>query len=96
MFKYFNSINIKKSKPKHILISLLVLTSLFLAFNHHPSIVSRWEGVEIYKSFLPTKNPPLVLTISEDSVLFGLLNTFGYASLLMVSRYISDCMEYTE
>jgi len=53
------------------------------------------EGVKIYKSFLPTKNPPLVLTISEDSVLFGGLNTFGYASL-MVNRHISDCMGYTE
>ena len=95
MFRYFNSFNTKKNKPKHILISLLVLTSLFLAFNHHPPIMSKWEGVEIYKSFLPTKNPLLVLTISEDPVLFGGLNTFGYASL-MVSRYISDCMGYTE
>jgi len=94
MFRYFNSLNTKKNKPKHILISLLVLTSLFLAFNHHPPIMSKWEGVEIYKSFLPTKYPLLVLTISEDPVLFGGLNTFGYASL-MVSRYISDYMGHT-
>ena len=91
----FQFVKHKKNKPKHILISLLVLTSLFLAFNHHPPIVSRWEGVEIYKSFLPTKNSPLVLTISEDPVLFGGLNMFGYVSLI-VSRYISDYMGYTE
>ena len=94
MISFFNSLKLNTVRTKYFLVSLLILTSLFLAFNHHPPTMSKWEGAEIYKGFIPIKNPPLALIISEDPVLFSGLNTFGYASL-MISRYISDYTGHT-
>ena len=89
MFKSLNFLNMDNYKIKYFLILILIFSSFFLAFNHHPPIIALWEGAEIYKDFLPTKNPALILSISEDPVTTGPFNTFGYASL-MISRYLSD------
>ena len=82
-------LNIKRKKNKYFLLSLLILFSIFLAFNHYPPVISLFESVIIYKDFLPTSTPLLVLSISEDPSTTGPFNTFGYA-FLMMSRYIAD------
>ena len=68
---------------------LLSLLCISIAFSNNPIIFSFWETAEVYKNFLPTKKPWLIFSISEDPVLFGPFNTFGYAGLA-ISRYISD------
>ena len=68
-------------KTKHFLIFLLVLISLFLAFNYNPPIMAPIEEEEIYHYFLPTTFSPLILSISEDPSTKGTFNSFGgYAS----------------
>ena len=89
MFKLLNSLKVDKVETKYFLIFLLSLISLFLAFYHYPPILSPYEGTIIYKDFLPSNNPLLILSISEDPTTNGPFNTFGYAAL-MISRYISD------
>ena len=79
----------KKIKPKYFLTLLLSLLCIIIAFSNNPIIFSFWETAEVYKNFLPTKKPWLIFSISEDPVLFGPFNTFGYAGLA-ISRYISD------
>ena len=97
MFNSKNYLDKKKVNTKYLSVFILILISLFLAFNHHPPIISTYmfEGVEIYKDFLPTKNPPLIFSIIEDPATNGTLgNTFGYVAL-QVSRYISDYMGHS-
>ena len=89
MFKYLESLEINEVFTKYILLSILVLLCLFLAFNHHPPILSNFEIVEIYDIFLPTKKPPLIFAVSEDPVTNSTQGTFDYAALV-VSRYVSD------
>ena len=90
MIKFLNLFSIiEESKIKNVSIFLLVLFCLFFAFNNHPITLAFWETVEIYNNFLPTQKPWLVFSISEEPVLFGPFNTFGYAGLA-ISRYISD------
>ena len=94
MFKLINLLNINDVKTKYILIFLLLLISLFLAFNHYPPFIVRWEMIEIYRDFRPTYNPPLVFSISEDPNTTGPFNTFGYAALI-ISRYVSDYLGHS-
>ena len=89
MFKYLESLEINEVFTKYILLSILVLLCLFLAFNHHPPILSNFEIVEIYNIFSPTKKPPLIFAVSEDPVTNSTQGTFDYAALV-VSRYVSD------
>ena len=89
MFKLTNSLNINNVKIKYFLIVLLILTSLFLAFNQYPPIIGMFEAVEIYRHFIPTHNPPLVFSISEDPTTHGPFNTFGYVAVRL-SRYVSN------
>jgi len=89
MFKLTNSLNINNVKIKYLLIVLLILTSLFLAFNQYPPILGIFEVVEIYRDFIPTHNPPLVFSISEDPTTNGQFNTFGYVAVKL-SRYVSN------
>lgn len=84
----------KRKKNKYFFLSLLILFSFFLAFNHYPPVMSLFESVIIYRDFFPTNNPLLVLSISEDPSTTGPFNTFGYA-FLMVSRYIADVLGHT-
>ena len=86
--------NIKESQLKIISVTFLLGFCFFLAFYNHPLTFNYWETAEIYKNFLPTKKPWMVLAISEDPVLFGPFNTFGYAGL-SVSRYISDFLGHS-
>ena len=85
---------LKKKKNKFFLLSLLILFSIFLAFSNYPPVMSLFEGVIVYKSFLPTNNPLLILSISEDPSTTGPFNTFGYA-FLVVSRYIADIIGHS-
>ena len=94
MFKPLNLLNIKTVEAKYVSISLLLLIVLFLAFNHYPPTISLYGGAEIYKDFIPTHNPPLIFSISEDPSTTGPFNSFGYAAL-MLSRYISDYLGHS-
>ena len=94
MFKLTNPLNINNVKIKYLLIVLLILTSLFLAFNQYPPILNIFEVLEIYRDFIPTHNPPLVFSISEDPSTYAPLSTFGYAAL-KISRYISDYLGHS-
>ena len=94
MLRYFKSLKTNEVLIKHLLLSLLILVCLFLAFNHHPPILSLYESAEIYNNFLPTKIPPLVFAISEDPVTNSTFSTFDYAALI-VSRYVSDYMGHS-
>ena len=94
MLEYFKSLKTNEVLIKYLLLSLLILVCLFLAFNHHPPILSLYESAEIYNNFLPTKIPPLVLAISEDPGTNSSFGTFDYAALI-VSRYVSDYMGHS-
>ena len=94
MFKLINLLKINDVKIKYILIFLLLLVSLFIAFNHYPPIITKWEMVEIYRDFRPTHNLPLIFSISEDPNTTGPFNTFGYAALI-ISRYVSDYLGHS-
>ena len=85
---------IKESQIKFFFIISLLGFCFFIAFNNHPLTFGFWETAEIYKNFLPTKKPWMVFSISEDPVLFGPFNTFGYAGLAL-SRYISDFLGHS-
>ena len=87
-FKLFFS-NLKESQIKIISILFLIGFCFFSAFYNYPLTFNFWETAEIYRNFLPTKKPWMIFSISEDPVLFGPFNTFGYAGL-SISRYISD------
>ena len=79
----------KQEKYKSFLLLFLIFFSIFIAFNHYPPVISLFEGVIVYNSFLPSKNPLFILSISEDPSTTGPFNTFGYA-FLIISRYIAD------
>jgi hypothetical protein len=89
-----DSFFLDEKRNKFFLISLLILVVIYLAFNHYPPIMSLYEGPIVYKSFLPTQNPLLVLSISEDPSTTGPFNTFGYA-FLIASRYIADIIGHS-
>ena len=94
MFKLINSLKINDVRIKYVLIFLLLLISLFIAFNHYPPFITKWEIVEIYRDFIPTHKSPLIFSISEDPNTTGPFNTFGYAALI-ISRYVSDYLGHS-
>tara|TARA_Y100000590_G_scaffold462431_1_gene626507 strand:+ start:435 stop:2423 length:1989 start_codon:yes stop_codon:yes gene_type:complete len=94
MFNFLSKIIKEKILFKYIFLLLLILTSLFFAFNFYPPIIGSWEGSEIYKNYFPFNKPFLMLSISEDPSSTGAHNTFGYAGLI-IGRYFSDYFGHT-
>ncbi len=68
--------------------SVLILC-ISLALIKHPPLIGIWESTVVYRSFLPTTRPPLVLGIQKSANTTGHHGLFGY-TLLEGSRWLAD------
>ena len=87
-FIRFNNLNNEKSKfSKMVRLikyhgSIIATTSVLilcisLALIKHPPLIGIWESTVVYRSFLPTTRPPLVLGIQKSANTTGHHGLFG-------------------